>query len=121
MEELTALLVVALFAERLVEALKMVLGSMVQGWPRPYQESFWRLLGLFWGVLLAVALKVNLFVIAGLPDANPVLGALLAGLFAGMGTEWVHQLLTNLPRLSAEARRLRLLTGADGAGRKRSD
>ncbi|MGB9887107.1 MAG: hypothetical protein ACPLPT_06860 [Moorellales bacterium] len=109
MSEFASLLLIALFAERLVEAVKVVLAPWLGRWPASNREAIWRLLGLGWGLVLALGLKVNLFQMMGLPEGNPVLGALLAGLFAGMGTEWVHQLLTNLPRLSAEARRIRVL------------
>lgn len=118
MEALGSMLLVALFAERVVEVLKGILLPLVAGWPEAKRTALWRVLGVAAGVVLAFGLRVNLFALVGVADANPWLGTLLAGVFAGMGTEWVHNLLTNLPRLAVEGRRLRLMHAPGDGGRE---
>lgn len=108
-ESAWTLLLIALFAERVVEIAKPLLQPWAGGWSEEKRTSLWRGLALAVGVILAFGLRVDLFALAGVEGANPLLGMVLAGLFAGMGTEWVHHLLTNLPRLAVEGRKLRLL------------
>lgn len=118
MDALGSMLLVALFAERIVEVLKAILLPLLVGWPEGQRTALWRVLGVAVGVVLAFGLRVNLFALVGVAEANPWLGTLLAGLFAGMGTEWVHNLLTNLPRLAVEGRRLRLLSSPREGGQR---
>lgn len=109
MNDIGIVLFLALLVERLVEVIRAVAAPWVAGWPEPRRAALWKALGLAWGLVLAVGLKVNLFALLGAEGVAPGLGMLLSGLFAGMGSEWVHHLLTDLPRLAVEGRKIRLL------------
>lgn len=100
------LVLIAFFAERLVEVVKCILQPLLRDFPEPRRHLLWKVLGLAAGVLLAFGMKVDLFCAIG-RHGEPWLGRLLAGVFAGMGTQWVHELLSNLPEEAVRILRTR--------------
>jgi fructose-specific phosphotransferase system IIC component len=99
-ESIGSLLVIALLAERLVEIGKYLITPFLKEWAGTSKRAFWQGLGLVLGIILAFQMNINFFEIIQAPGA-PWLGKLLAGLFAGMGTQWVHEILSNLPSEAA--------------------
>jgi hypothetical protein len=94
--EVTNLLIVALLSERLVEIVKSLVKPFLTKWSDQRLAALWKVCGLLTGVILAFGMKVNLFQIINVSGYR-FLGILLAGVFAGMGTQWVHEILSNLP------------------------
>ncbi len=90
------LVLAALLAERLVEVAKHVLQPLLGEVPEPRRHLLWKLLGLAAGIVLAFGMEIDFFAVLGCAGA-PWLGRLLAGILAGMGTQWVHEVLSNLP------------------------
>jgi len=90
------LLLIALFAERLVEIAKYLIRPFLGSWPAAARSTLWQALGLAAGIILAFGMHVNFLEIIGAAGA-PWLGKILAGIFAGMGTQWIHELISNLP------------------------
>lgn len=119
MDNAMVLMTLALISERLVEASKGVLLPFLSKWPEDRKTVLWKTLGLFFGILFAAGAKVDIFSILGVTSTNPVLGIAISGIFAGMGTEWVHQLLTNLPQVTVEGRRQKIqrLSRTQGQGK----
>ncbi|HAA90618.1 MAG: Uncharacterized protein XD63_0303 [Thermoanaerobacterales bacterium 50_218] len=99
-ESVGSLLVIALLAERLVEISKYLVSPFLKDWAGTSKRVLWQGLGLIVGIILAFEMNINFFEIIQTPGAA-WLGKLLAGLFAGMGTQWVHEILSNLPSEAA--------------------
>lgn len=90
------LLLISLLAERLVEMAKSFLKPLLKNWSAEGRSALWKGCGLLAGLILAFGTQVNFLNIIGLSGA-PWLGKLLAGILAGAGTQWVHEILSNLP------------------------
>lgn len=101
---MATLLFIALLSERLVEIAKIFIKPFTENWNKARLSAMWQFLGLFSGIVLAFGLQINFLSIVGIKEA-PWLGKLLAGIFAGMGTQWVHELITNLPYEIARSHR----------------
>ncbi|MDN5375271.1 MAG: hypothetical protein PWQ39_311 [Thermacetogenium sp.] len=90
------LLMISLLAERLVEILKPILKTYVKNWSPEKFSALWEVCGLLAGLILAFGTQVNFFSIVGLAG-NPWLGKFLAGILAGAGAQWMHEILSSLP------------------------
>ncbi len=110
------LLMISLLAERLVEILKPIFKPFVKNWSPEKISALWKVCGLLAGLILAFGTQVNFFSIIGLPG-NPWLGKFVAGILAGAGTQWVHEILSNLPYDTV--RHYRSLKGASGQKKDR--
>ncbi|MDH7577137.1 MAG: hypothetical protein QHH75_04750 [Bacillota bacterium] len=97
---LVPLLLITFFAERLVEIAKRLIAPLLGSWPEASRHALWQALGLAAGVILAFGMHINFLNLIGVTGA-PWLGKLLAGLFAGMGSQWVHEIISNLPHDAA--------------------
>ncbi len=95
-KSIVPLLLIAFFAERLVEIAKYLIKPFLGSQGEPACRTLWQALGLAAGILLAFGMQVNFLDLIGVAG-TPWLGKLLAGIFAGMGTQWVHEIVSNLP------------------------
>lgn len=98
MDPLNSVILVAFLSERAVEVVKRLIKPYLANWPEDRQTSLYLIVASACGILLSFGFNINILEQYSTPFRYPAIGMVITGIFAGMGSQWIHEILINLPR-----------------------